>query len=912
MGVWADVWASLRRIPLRPGRNRQGDPSRYGSRTIDSMHPSKGLNPARLIAILDAAAGGDAYEQMELFEDMVEKDTELLGRYLDRIRPVANAPFSCSPGDESNARSVQAAEEAEAMLKGLDGKFRKALEWLLDGVGKGYAAVEVDWHTSANGVMPIGFAWRHQKWFTVDEETHSELRLLTETAPLDGAPLQPGKFIVHTHNPLSGDINRGGLFRPLAWIYLFRNFGLKSWVQLLEILGIPMRVAKYRPGTNPKVINVIEAAVKSMGRDTYAVIPDDATIEVIKTLEKQGGGNHKDLMDWGAESYALLLLGQNLTSRSGDKGARSLGEVHWAVKQEIKEEDATSLQGTITDQLLAPWCMWNFGAEVPPPRFVINVEEEEDLAALVSRDKDLQEMGYPLTRQYIQERYQLPEPHDDDDVLVRASQPLQLPPPAGDPEVKAELGGGGVTAGRRGLPAAPEPDEAPLLAALLERTDSAWGTIRDAIKQAVGEAKDHERARDLLKPVLSSNRAELEDTLFRGMLAAYLRTYEASRRRGEDIAAEVAMDDVPNLPNLGELQAMALRQGMTPKAYYALEAEHRGKAFTLAGVESLRAVEKVQDSLFRAEYDGTGFAEWLDQVDEIFEAHGITPMSEHRAELVYGNAIRQSQMAARYAEEMSPEGMERAPYWLYDAVLDDDTSAFCRDMDGKVFRKDDPIWNYATPPNHHGCRSTPIELSEAMVKSMGLQVASGEDIALMPDWPSAPAAGMGRVLRQFPSEDKARAFGSIPGLGSPDEAARLFKSLDGPLLTSEAVSPDQLRRGLVRLTESGVSGVMATIRKGGLRAMPTVLEAERLQAALDLNPSMDRDEAHKQALEHVFGAMGRRLDDLVAGASAASPSTLAHALYPDDADEVLRTLGVTSAPDLDLVEQLLRAIAGGV
>lgn len=45
-----------------------------------STYPSNGLTPRRLARIFRAADGGDVFEQMELFEEMEEKDTHLFSQ----------------------------------------------------------------------------------------------------------------------------------------------------------------------------------------------------------------------------------------------------------------------------------------------------------------------------------------------------------------------------------------------------------------------------------------------------------------------------------------------------------------------------------------------------------------------------------------------------------------------------------------------------------------------------------------------------------------------------------------------------------------------------------------------------------------------------------------------------------------
>lgn len=53
--------------------------------------------------------------------------------------------------------------------------------------------------------------------------------------------------------------------------------------------------------------------------------------------------------------------------------------------------------------------------------------------------------------------------------------------------------------------------------------------------------------------------------------------------------------------------------------------------------------------------------------------------------------------------------------YRYTAVLDSKTTEYCRNLDGRVFQKNDPEYIMVSPPNHFGCRSiwTPITQEES-------------------------------------------------------------------------------------------------------------------------------------------------------------------------------------------------------
>lgn len=913
MGIWQEIWRSLRGgAKTRPPKDLVAEPSAHGSRSILSSWPSKGLDPERLTAILEAAAAGDPYEQCELFEEMLEKDQELLGRYLDRLRPVAMAPFVVQPGEPEDPRSVRAAQDAEDLLVGLGWRFRQALWWLLDAVGKSYAAVEVSWRTGPAGVVPVAFHWRHGKWFRPDATTGSQLRVITTSSPVEGEPMLPGQFLVMTYTPLTGLVARGGLFRPLAWVYLFRIFALKGWVQLLEILGIPLRLGRYPRGAHPAEVTVLEQALENLGRDAWAAIPEDMKVELLQTLQKEGGSNHLDLVEWAAEAYALLLLGQNLTSRSGERGARSLGEVHWAVKQEIKRGDGTQLEAVISDQLLAPWCAWNYGAEVAPPRLVLQLDDPEDLGALSERDERLQRMGYPITRRYIQEAYGLPEQREDDEILAVRGAAVEPPGEIREPTVSAELDGRPVSAaagtgepsGDRVRPPAPEPDETELVDAMVARAAAAWSPLRSGLLGAVREATSYVAARKALESVQRAGRPAIEAWALRGMTAAYVRAWAASHRRRSVAAGMPLPEGLSALPNVGELRALALREGMTAGEYYRLDATMRARAFTIGGIENLAAVRAVKDSIIRAEQGGVGYAEWLDGADQILDRHGLAPLNPYRAQIVYRNAVRQAQMAARWDEELSPEAMADAPYWMYDAIADDRTRETHRMMDGFVALKTDPIWQRWFPPNDHQCRCSVIELSQDQVNAMELTVRTGDEIDIVPAWPNPPSESLAQGLRSYSDEDLEAAYGPILGEGDPQEVTWWLQRQDGRTLVESDVLIDQLRRGMVQLGQLGIDEALVAVSRGGLRSAAPLIEAAETQAILDVRGG-EATVAHVEALDQVLARMRVRLAEIVPEAQEASPATMVRALYPPEREaEIRAVLGITDEADDALAERL--------
>ena len=83
-------------------------------------HPSRGLTPSRLAALLDAAEQGDIVAQYELFEDIEEKDGHVHAEMGKRRRAVAQLEWQVVAPDNATAKEQEAAERLQSLLAGLD------------------------------------------------------------------------------------------------------------------------------------------------------------------------------------------------------------------------------------------------------------------------------------------------------------------------------------------------------------------------------------------------------------------------------------------------------------------------------------------------------------------------------------------------------------------------------------------------------------------------------------------------------------------------------------------------------------------------------------------------------------------------------------------------------------------------
>lgn len=104
-----------------------------------SDYPSNGLTPRRLARIFREADEGNVRAQMELFEEMEEKDTHLFSQMQTRKLAVTGLDWEVQPFSEDEI-DKEIADFIDEQLKGIE-NFDEVLIDMLDAIGKGMEAM---------------------------------------------------------------------------------------------------------------------------------------------------------------------------------------------------------------------------------------------------------------------------------------------------------------------------------------------------------------------------------------------------------------------------------------------------------------------------------------------------------------------------------------------------------------------------------------------------------------------------------------------------------------------------------------------------------------------------------------------------------------------------------------------------
>jgi len=407
----------------------QSAPGLRSVRQVFSSYPSNALTPQRLSNIFIAADQGDPHAQCELFEDMEEKDLHLASVLGTRKRAVAGLQIKVEAPDGADAREQKAADLLEEHLANIDDLPEKLVD-VLDAIGKGYSASEIIWEIYRNEAVIADIRWREPKWFRFDPESMRELRML-DTAFVSGRPLTPYKYIMHIHKAKAGIPVRGGILRPCAWMYLFKNYDFKDWITFAEVYGQPLRVGKYPTSSSEQEKDILLAAVANMGTDAAAIIPDSMLIEFVESGGKTGSADlYERLARFCDEQMSKGVLGQT-SSADAQSGGIGTGQadLHGDVRDDLQQSDVRQLSGTLSRDLGRPVIDLNMGPVRRYPKIVLVIENNEDMRELAENSKTLHEMGLPISQEFLYKKFNIPRPETGEAVLPAVAA-RQVPPSA--------------------------------------------------------------------------------------------------------------------------------------------------------------------------------------------------------------------------------------------------------------------------------------------------------------------------------------------------------------------------------------------------------------------------------------------------------------------------------------------------
>jgi len=370
----------------------------------------------------------DSAAAFPLYRDLEEKDGQVSSALetrkdgvLRRERKIVAA--SSTAGDEHRAAF---AREVFAAIP----HFENILYELLDAVGYGFTVAEILWEQDGSTVFILDIKPRPQELFSFGPFGRPQVGPLqfshgARVAGHGPRPLPPHKFLVNSFRPRHGNRRGRPLLRRIFWPSWFKRQDLKFWLKFIE-KGAGSVVVRYPQGaTDQDKQRALEAA-EAINSETAVAIPENFQI-VSELLQAARAGDSSIFLSLADQlcnnEIARVILGQTLTQRAGEdgRGSRALGEIHQEVRFEKVAADARDLMSVINDQLLRWLFLFNFGPDVRPPKWTLQLDPPEDLRQRIEIDERLARLGAPLPLSYLQRTYSIPSPSSNESVLTSSS-----------------------------------------------------------------------------------------------------------------------------------------------------------------------------------------------------------------------------------------------------------------------------------------------------------------------------------------------------------------------------------------------------------------------------------------------------------------------------------------------------------
>jgi len=181
--------------------------------------------------------------------------------------------------------------------------------------------------------------------------------------------------------------------------------------------------------------------------------------------------------------------------------------------------------------------------------------------------------------------------------------------------------------------------------------------------------------------------------------------------------------DIADLTPAEALKKFRRKIPMTKKQYSQLLDMAKGRAFTVAGIVEKDILKSVQEMLYKAIREGAplkDFAFALKQANIKYtgtvygsDAKKGEPISPIHTETIVRTNFASVFNDGRWDLFNDPAVVGFVPAYQYSGILDNRIRETHRKMDGKIYPRDDPIWNRWRPPCGYNCRCilTPVTIN---------------------------------------------------------------------------------------------------------------------------------------------------------------------------------------------------------
>lgn len=171
--------------------------------------------------------------------------------------------------------------------------------------------------------------------------------------------------------------------------------------------------------------------------------------------------------------------------------------------------------------------------------------------------------------------------------------------------------------------------------------------------------------------------------------------------------------------------------------------EAHARAFTVAKVARLDVLQDIRNALLDAQRQGKTLTQFSRELTPLLQQKGwwgkqvvvdgqgqaqmVQLGSPQRLRTIYQTNMQSAYMAGRaLAQEQSSH--HAFPWRMYVAIMDGVTRPSHAAMNGRIWHRDDPVWQVIFPPNGFNCRCRTTMLTEGQMQRRGLQPSPSPEL----------------------------------------------------------------------------------------------------------------------------------------------------------------------------------------
>ena len=384
------------------------------------------VRPAQIYRARRQARKGRPGKLWAILEHYKKLDTEVRGAMQSVRSPITKEDVELDVLDDSEEGRRQRDVVREVMQQiGVD----SLIEDLLWGHYYGLRAHELDWgevevdgttYQAPTQTHRIPMSWMYAR----DEDvTDGESTLYVGQRPL--SEYEDGTLITYQDEEVSKyeevDFTAIGCGTAAARFGVFSWYSYEDWGAYNEAWGTPSVIGTLLQGFSEDDKDLLKQAVNNLGNDLRAIKTEQGEIELQWPEGDGSGTTFNDLNRAAQKAIAVVIKSESLTDVDVDGGGSyAASRTTDGIRVSVAGGLSRRVTGPLNAQIVRPVTRQNFGATLV--KASIPVETVQDLLTQVKIDSRLNsEIGLPLSRQELYDRYDRSPPEDEDDRLAPGS-----------------------------------------------------------------------------------------------------------------------------------------------------------------------------------------------------------------------------------------------------------------------------------------------------------------------------------------------------------------------------------------------------------------------------------------------------------------------------------------------------------